>query len=189
MKSESVDLTNQFLVAMPELDDGMFGRAVIYIFRHDEDGAAGLIVNHPSEVLFDSLLSEIRLPALKPLSRPEQPVLVGGPVHPELGFVLHQGHGPWTSTLHSSESIAVTHSRDVLDAISQGHGPADYIVSLGYAGWQPGQLEEELADNMWLTSQASTDVLFELPYEARWEAAINALGLDWRLLSNEVGHA
>ncbi|MFQ3216003.1 YqgE/AlgH family protein, partial [Paraperlucidibaca sp.] len=88
MKSESVDLTNQFLVAMPELDDGMFGRAVIYIFRHDEDGAAGLIVNHTSEVLFDSLLSEIRLPALKPLSRPEQPVLVGGPVHPELGFVL-----------------------------------------------------------------------------------------------------
>ena len=189
MKPESVNLTNHFLVAMPELDDGMFGRAVIYIFRHDEDGAAGLIVNHPSEVLFDNLLSEIRLPALKPLSRPEQPVLVGGPVHPELGFVLHHGHGPWTSASDSRGSIAGPHSRDVLDAISQGHGPADYIVSLGYAGWQPGQLEEELANNMWLTSKASTDVLFELPYEARWEAAISALGLDWRLLSNEVGHA
>lgn len=189
MTLPDANLANQLLVAMPELDDGLFSRAVIYVFRHDKEGAAGLIVNHPSEVRFDHLLQEMRLPPLKPLPRPEQPVLVGGPVHPELGFVLHRGHGPWTSTLLSGEDLAITHSRDVLDAISQGHGPADYLVSLGYAGWAPGQLEQELADNAWLTAPVSERVLFELPYETRWEEAIKQLGLDWRLMSHEVGHA
>ena len=130
-----------------------------------------------------------QLPPLKPLRRPEQPVLVGGPVHPELGFVLHRGHGPWTSTMHSAENIAVTHSRDVLDAISQGHGPVDYLVSLGYAGWEAGQLEQELADNLWLTLPANESVMFDLPYDERWEAAIKHIGFDWHLLSHEVGHA
>ncbi|PQA29614.1 YqgE/AlgH family protein [Amnimonas aquatica] len=189
MTLPDANLANQLLVAMPELDDGLFSRAVIYVFRHDKEGAAGLIVNHPSDVRFDHLLQEMRLPPLKPLARPEQPVLVGGPVHPELGFVLHRGHGPWTSTLLSGEDLAITHSRDVLDAISQGHGPEDYLVSLGYAGWAPGQLEQELADNAWLTAPASERVLFELPYETRWEEAIKQLGLDWRLMSHEVGHA
>lgn len=91
--------------------------------------------------------------------------------------------------MHSAANIAVTHSRDVLDAISQGHGPSDYLVSLGYAGWEPGQLEQELADNLWLTLPANETLLFELPYEQRWEAAIQQIGLDWRLLSHEVGHA
>lgn len=189
MSLPNANLTHQFLVAMPELDDGIFNRAVVYIFRHGDDGAAGLIVNLPSELRFASLLQDLRLPPLKPLRRPEQPVLVGGPVHPELGFVLHRGHGPWTSTMTSSEDIAVTHSRDVLDAISQGHGPKDYLISLGYAGWDAGQLERELADNAWLTVPASDDLLFELPYEERWEAALKRMGLDWRLLSHEVGHA
>lgn len=183
------NLTHHFLVAMPELEDGIFHRAVVYIFRHNADGAAGLIVNLPSDVLFGNLLQDLRLPPLKPLRRPEQPVMVGGPVHPELGFVLHRGLGPWTSTLTSGDDIAVTHSRDVLDAISQGHGPQDYLISLGYAGWEPGQLEQELAANLWLTVPASPDLLFELPYEQRWEAAMGRLGLDWRLLSHEVGHA
>ncbi len=189
MSLSPVNLTNQFLVAMPELEDGIFHRAVVYLFRHDQDGAAGLIINLPSEIRFDNLLTDLRLPPLKPLRRPEQPVLVGGPVHPELGFVLHRGHGPWTSTMNSSDNLAVTHSRDVLDAISQGHGPQDYLISLGYAGWEPGQLEQELADNVWLTVPASEDVLFDLPYEDRWEEATKRMGLDWRLLSHEVGHA
>lgn len=189
MSLPNANLTHQFLVAMPELDDGIFNRAVVYVFRHNQDGAAGLIVNLPSELSFAHLLDDMRLPPLKPLRRPQQPVLVGGPVHPELGFVLHRGHGPWTSTMASSDDIAITHSRDVLDAISQGHGPQDYLISLGYAGWEAGQLEQELADNVWLTVPASDDVLFELPYEERWEAAIKHLGLDWRLLSHEVGHA
>lgn len=189
MSTPAENLTDQFLIAMPDLADGMFQRAVIYLFRHDENGAAGLIINSPSELRFDQLLRDIRLPPLKPLARPEQPVLMGGPVHPELGFVLHHGHGPWTSTLNSSDALAVTHSRDVLDAISQGSGPAQFLVSLGYAGWMPGQLEQELADNVWLTAPASQRVMFELPYEQRWEAALIELGLDWRLLSHEVGHA
>lgn len=189
MSLPDVNLSHQFLVAMPELADGLFHRSVIYLFRHDEEGAAGLIINQPSELRLDHLLSDLRLPPLKPLPRPEQPVLVGGPVHPELGFVLHRGHGPWTSTLHSGDNLAVTHSRDVLDAISQGRGPQDYLISLGYAGWSPGQLEEEIANNAWLTAPASEEVLFELPYAQRWEATLQRLGLDWRLLSHEVGHA
>lgn len=189
MSLADTPLTHQFLIAMPELADGIFHRAVIYLFRSDEDGSAGLIINQPSELRFGDLLSDLRLPPLKPLRRPDQPVLVGGPVHPELGFVLHREHGPWTSTMHSAANIAVTHSRDVLDAISQGHGPSDYLVSLGYAGWEPGQLEQELADNLWLTLPANETLLFELPYEQRWEAAIQQIGLDWRLLSHEVGHA
>lgn len=188
MTIEDVNLTHHFLVAMPDLDDPRFHRAVIYVFRHTPEGAAGLVINQPSDLRFDALLSDMRLPPLKPLLRPEQQVLHGGPVHPELGFVLHQGHGPWTSTLPVSDHIAVTHSRDILDAISQGHGPSDYLVSLGYAGWAPGQLEAELADNAWLTVPASDDVLFHLPYEARWEASLKQLGLDWRQLSHEVGH-
>lgn len=91
--------------------------------------------------------------------------------------------------MSSGSNIAVTHSRDVLDAISQGHGPQDYLISLGYAGWEPGQLEQELADNVWLTVPASDDLLFDLPYEERWEEATRRMGLDWRLLSHEIGHA
>ena len=150
MSLADTPLTHQFLIAMPELADGIFHRAVIYLFRSDKDG---------------------------------------GPVHPELGFVLHRGHGPWTSTMHSAANIAVTHSRDVLDAISQGHGPVDYLVSLGYAGWEAGQLEQELADNLWLTLPANESVMFDLPYDQRWEAAIKHIGFDWHLLSHEVGHA
>ncbi|MEK6789109.1 MAG: YqgE/AlgH family protein [Pseudomonadota bacterium] len=189
MSLADTPLTHQFLIAMPELADGIFHRAVIYLFRSDKDGSAGIIINQPSELLFGDLLTDLRLPPLKPLRRPEQPVLVGGPVHPELGFVLHRGHGPWTSTMHSAANIAVTHSRDVLDAISQGHGPADYLVSLGYAGWEAGQLEQELADNLWLTLPANESVMFDLPYDERWEAAIKHIGFDWHLLSHEVGHA
>ena len=189
MSIDNVNLTHQFLVAMPELDDPRFQRAVIYVFRHNAEGAAGLVINQPSELPFDQLLHDIRLPPLKPLQRPDQPVLHGGPVHPELGFVLHQGQVPWTSTLQSSDNIGITHSRDILDAISQGHGPSDFLVSLGYAGWEPGQLEAELAANIWLTVPASDDVLFHLPYEARWEASMKHLGLDWHHLSHEVGHA
>lgn len=189
MSLPDANLTHQFLVAMPELEDGLFHRAVIYVFRHDSDGAAGLIINQPSDIRFDRLLEDMRLPALKPLPRPEQPVLLGGPVHPELGFVLHRGQGPWTSTMASSDNIAITHSRDILDAISQGHGPQDYLISLGYAGWSPGQLEDELAGNTWLSMPSSESVMFDLPYEERWEAALKQLGFDWRLLSHEVGHA
>ncbi len=189
MKTEPVNLTHQFLVAMPDLDDPRFHRAVIYVFRHTPEGSAGLVINQPSDLRVDHLLRDMRLPPLKPLPRPDQPVLQGGPVHTELGFVLHEDHGPWTSTLHSSEQIAITHSRDILDAISQGHGPKNYLISLGYAGWEPGQLESELAENVWLTVPASAELLFEVPYEARWEASMRSLGLDWPLLSHDVGHA
>lgn len=189
MSLPDTPLAHQFLVAMPELEGGLFHRSVVYLFRHDEEGTAGLIINQPSDLRFDRLLGDLRLPPLKPLIRPEQPVLWGGPVHTELGFVLHRGQGPWTSTMHSGEDLAVTHSRDVLDAISQGHGPSDYLVSLGYAGWLPGQLEQEIADNHWLLAPYAEDVMFHLPYEQRWEATLQRLGLDWRLISHEVGHA
>lgn len=189
MNTAPLNFSNQFLVAMPDMDDGPFARSVVYLFRHDEHGAAGMIINQPSEVSFEHLLTEMHLPALKPLQDPDRPVLVGGPVQPELGFVLHEGHGPWSATLHASETISVTHSRDILDAISQGHGPHDFLVSLGYAGWMPGQLEDEIANNYWLIAPAAAEVMFKLPYEARWEATMRNLGLDWRLISHDVGHS
>jgi putative transcriptional regulator len=189
MEFTKPDFTHQLLIAMPGMADPRFARALTYVFKHDDEGAIGLVVNKPLALPVHKLLSDLGLPSLAALSRPEQPVLYGGPVQPQMGFVLHREAGPWSSCMPVAEGICVTNSRDILDAIAQGHGPGDYLVALGYAGWSAGQLEGEMAQNAWLTCNPDDMLLFSLPLEQRWQAAADKLGVDIRLLSDQVGHA
>ncbi|MDF2446752.1 MAG: putative transcriptional regulator [Moraxellaceae bacterium] len=189
MEIESANFTNQCLIAMPAMADPRFAHALTYVIKHDDEGAVGLVVNKPLQLPLSKLLSEISTNLVAPLRNPALPVLFGGPVNTEMGFVLHREKGDWNSTLPISEEICVTSSRDILDAIAQGQGPDDYLVVLGYAGWSAGQLEEEMAANAWLTCPVDNDLLFNLPFEQRWEAGIHKLGIDPVFLASEAGHA
>ena len=187
-RSNTQSLANQFLIAMPALDDPNFFRSVTYICEHDEQGAMGIVINRPIDMVFGEILQQLQVETRdEELSR--QPVYIGGPVLPERGFVLHRPHGSWESTLPITASVAVTTSLDILNAIAHGYGPKDVLFALGYAGWSSGQLEAEVADNAWLTVPADEHVLFELPAEARWRAAAELLGVDPSLLSHDSGHA
>ncbi|MGB0721543.1 MAG: YqgE/AlgH family protein [Gammaproteobacteria bacterium] len=181
-------LTNQFLIAMPSLADPNFARTVTYICEHNESGAMGIVVNRPVDLSLGDLLGDLDI-AISTPNTANQAVFLGGPVQTERGFVLHSPLGSWQSTLPITDGIGLSISRDVLDAMAQGHGPERSLIALGYAGWGPGQLEAEIRDNAWLNGPADPDVLFNLPAEQRWEAAAAALGVDLSLLSADAGHA
>ncbi|GAB4345898.1 MAG: YqgE/AlgH family protein [Gammaproteobacteria bacterium] len=185
---ETSYLTNHFLIAMPTLEDPNFARTVTYICEHNEEGAMGIVINRPLDLHLGDVLSHMDL---KPKGEQvaQQSVLLGGPVQRERGFVLHSPASDWDATLRINERIGVTTSRDILAAIAEGEGPEHALVALGYAGWAPGQLEQEMADNAWLSGPADYEILFELPFHARWEAAALSLGVDLHTLSDEVGHA
>lgn len=189
MTLENANFSNQLLIAMPDLGDARFERTITYILDHNEEGAVGLVVNKPLNLKLAALLDEVSTHAIAPLRHPDAPVMFGGPVSPNVGFVLHRQQGEWGSTREVAEGIFVTNSKDILDAIALGTGPDDYLVALGYAGWGPGQLEEEMKMNAWLTCPADQRILFDLPLEQRWQAAARSIGIDVALLSHEVGHA
>lgn len=181
-------LTDHFLIAMPSLADPNFSRTVTYICEHNEDGALGIVINRQTDVALGELLQHLGLQA----SRREvaaRPVYMGGPVQQERGFVLHPPGQEWESSLSISEDVAITTSRDVLAALAEDRGPERYLVALGYAGWGAGQLEQEMADNSWLSGPADGTIIFEREAEARWQAAAALLGVDLRLLSSDTGHA
>lgn len=181
-------LTNHFLIAMPSLQDPNFARTVTYICEHNDDGAMGIVINRPLDLHLGDVLSHMDIKA-KGQQIAKLPVVLGGPVQRERGFVLHQPSTDWDATLHVTDEIGVTTSRDILTAIAHGEGPQQILVALGYAGWAPGQLEQEMVDNAWLSGPADLEILFDLPYQARWEAAAALLGIDLLTLSDEVGHA
>ncbi len=181
-------LTNQFLIAMPGLDDPNFTRSVTYICEHNADGAMGIVINHPIEMELGDVLRQLDV-ATEDQKVEHQPVFIGGPVLPDRGFIVHRPPGNWESSLPVTENIAVTTSRDILNAIAHGYGPRDSIFALGYAGWTAGQLEAEMADNAWLSVPADEHVLFELQASARWRAAAELIGIDPLLLSGDSGHA
>lgn len=189
MTFENANFTHQCLIAMPLMADTRFAHTLTYIIKHDEEGAVGIVVNKPMELPLTRLLAEISTPVTAPLRHPQQPVLFGGPVSPQMGFVLHRQRGDWNTTMPVADGICVTSSRDILDAIAQGEGPDDYIVALGYAGWSAGQLEQEIAENAWLTCPADSQLLFDVPLDQRWQAGIKRLGIDPSFLSNDAGHA
>ena len=186
-----IDLTNQFLIAMPGMADENFAGSVVYLCEHTENGALGLVINKPTDITLGNLFEKVELP----LDRAElarQPVFFGGPVQTERGFVLHdpQGaEGVYTSTMAIPGGLEMTTSRDVLEAMSQGGGPRRVFVTLGYSGWGAGQLEDELGRNGWLTAQADPAIIFETPVEQRYQRALESLGFDPRMLSQEAGHA
>lgn len=181
-------LTNQLLIALPALAETDFSRSVALVCQHDDGGAMGIIVNRRSEYTIGEVLGQMGVEGGTEHLR-AQPVLAGGPVHPERGFVLHDGGPRWDSTLAITDSLFLTTSRDILEAMARGDGPAHAIVALGCAGWGSGQLEHELTENDWLTAPADPDLLFTLPLESRWQAAAHSIGVDFAHLADYSGHA
>jgi putative transcriptional regulator len=181
-------LTHQFLIAMPAMSDPNFERAVVYVCEHNDKGALGLVINRPTDLTLASLFDKIDL-TLEIAPWKDTPVFFGGPVQTERGFVLHQPPGSYSSSLPVADNIALTTSKDVLEAVAEGHGPPRLLVTLGYAGWAAGQLEQEIAQNAWLTVQAEPDVIFDTPAEARFSAALQILGIRPNQLSGQSGHA
>jgi putative transcriptional regulator len=186
-------LADHFLIAMPSLADSNFARGVTLICQHDEHGAMGLMVNRLSDYTLGEVLRQMDITSDSPtLGR--QVVLLGGPVQPDRGFVLHDDPRDFGSTLRFGQSagrpgLAVSTSRDILQEMARGAGPAHTLVALGYAGWTAGQLEEELAQNAWLTVPADRGIVFDTPLAERWAAAARSIGVDPSQLSDSVGHA
>ncbi|MEN9888885.1 MAG: hypothetical protein RL559_922 [Pseudomonadota bacterium] len=196
--SASINLTHHFLVAMPGLEDALFGRSVIYLCEHSPQGAMGLIINKASDLSLKDLFDKLDMP-LRRTDLQQTPVLQGGPVQTERGFVLHDpihmdqpeedGGSIYASTLQVPGGLEMTTSRDVLEALSGGAGPRRVLVTLGYAAWGEGQLESELAENAWLTVPAQPAIVFDTPLEQRYDQALALLGLSSWMLSPEAGHA
>ncbi|MBA3506813.1 MAG: YqgE/AlgH family protein [Betaproteobacteria bacterium] len=186
--SDSLNLTAHFLIAMPAMADPRFANTLTYVCEHNKEGALGIVINRPIDMTLSSLFDQINVPLNNnPLGG--APVHFGGPVQIDRGFVLHRPLGNWQSTLAISDDLGLTTSKDVLEALARGEGPKDVFVSLGYAGWSAGQLEQELAQNAWLTVEANADVLFDVPPEQRLPAAMQLLGIDFARLSEGAGHA
>jgi putative transcriptional regulator len=188
MPATSTSLSNQLLIALPSLADPHFARSVALICQHDEDGAMGVVVNRPSEYTLGEVFEQMGIDTDDDALR-EQVVLAGGPVHPERGFVLHDGGQEYESSLAVADGLFVTTSRDVLEAIACGAGPSRSAVALGCAGWGAGQLEFELVENSWLTVPADAELLFSTPLEARWQAAAGRIGVDMTRVADYSGHA
>jgi putative transcriptional regulator len=184
----STNLTDHFLIAMPNMVDPNFSRTLTYVCEHNDQGALGLVVNRPIDMTLSALLAQVSVPhAAAELAK--TPVHFGGPVQVDRGFVLHQPVGEWQSTLAVNGRIGLTTSKDILVAVGSGEGPSKLLVTLGYAGWAPGQLENELSQNAWLTVPAAPEVIFDMPFEERLPAAMQLLGIDLASLSEQAGHA
>jgi putative transcriptional regulator len=192
MATSRIDLTNQFLIAMPGMADDTFAGAVVYLCEHSEKGALGLVINKPIDIKLRNLFEKVEL-SLERKDLAEQPVYFGGPVQTERGFVLHEKMGgeesPYSSTLAIPGGLEMTTSKDVLEAMSSGAGPRRVLVTLGYSGWGAGQLEDEISRNGWLNVSATPEVIFDTPIEQRYDRALALLGIDPRMLSQEAGHA
>jgi len=180
-------LVNHFLIAMPGLEDPNFHHTTTYICEHNEDGALGLVINRPLEMQLGEIFRHMDIKTEHDDIASEL-VYMGGPVQSDRGFVLHEPLGNWDATLKVTETIGITSSRDILEAMAAGERPDNAIITLGYAGWGAGQLEQELAANAWLSGPASTRIVFETPYHRRWLEAAALMGVDLNLLSGEAGH-
>jgi len=184
----TLDLTNQFLIAMPALDDPNFSRTVTYVCAHNEEGAMGIVINRPLNIDLGEVLTQMELESTVPGIN-TRTVFQGGPVHRDRGFIIHRPAKDWGSTIRVTDQIAISTSREILAAISKGEGPDDLLVALGYAGWGAGQLEEEIARNSWLSGPADLEIIFNAPPAHRWTRAAAHLGVDLSRLSSEIGHA
>ena len=189
-----INLTNQFLIAMPGMGDPTFAGSVVYLCEHTEKGALGLVINKPVDIKLRNLFEKVELNLTRE-DLAEAPVYFGGPVQTERGFVLHErlcadGASPYSSTLAiAGGGLDMTTSKDVLEALAEGAGPRRLLVTLGYSGWGAGQLEDEIARNGWLTVDADPQIIFDTPVDQRYDRAVSLLGFDPHMLSQEAGHA
>ena len=168
--------------------DPYFAKSLTFICEHNDQGALGVVINRPIDLSLQALFERINL-TLRPHRLHDIPVYFGGPVQTDRGFVLHQPVGEWHSTLKVRGSLGLTTSKDILEAVGEGSGPAKMLVTLGYSGWAAGQLEHELAQNAWLTVEAGDQIIFDLPAEEKLPAAMELLGVDFASLSEDAGHA
>ncbi len=173
---------------MPSLGESVFGKTVTYVCEHNAHGALGIVINRPLDIKLETLFEQVDL-SLEVEALKAAPVFFGGPVQTDRGFVLHRPLGAWSSTLRVTSEIGLTTSKDILQAVGHGTGPANMIMSLGYAGWSAGQLEAEVAQNAWLTVEADPAVMFDLPVEQRLEAAMRLIGATFANLMDVAGHA
>ena len=179
---------------MPAMTDPFFAKSVTFICTHNQDGAMGVMINRPTDLTYESLFEKIKVELLN-LTVADNAVLYGGPVQPERGFVLHEvTAGEWDSTITIAENMALTTSKDILESVAIGSGPSKMLLTLGYAGWTPGQLEEEIKQNSWLSVQAKDTetlhkILYELDYDEKLTATMALLGIDPAMLSDVAGHA
>ncbi len=181
-------LRDHFLLAMPGLSEGIFSQSITYICEHGESGAMGIIINQPLDLNVAEIFEHLDIKAKRDFS--DEPVMAGGPVQIDHGFVLHRHcTTDWEASLEVTPEITLTTSRDILRAIAEGSGPEEHLIALGYAGWSAGQLEEELSHNSWLTLPADSEVIFATPWHRRLAAAAAGLGIDMNLISAQAGHA
>ncbi len=188
----ALNFADHFLIAMPSMLDPVFGGSVVYLCEHNAEGALGVIINKPTDMTMDTLFERIDLTleiSAQGTALEKQPVMFGGPVQVERGFVLHVPLGSYSSMIKVNPGIALTTSKDVLEAVGNGSGPEKFMVSLGCAGWGAGQLEDEIGRNGWLTVAATPGIIFDTPVEDRFAAALKLLGVDPMMLSGEAGHA
>ena len=185
--NQGLFLKNQFLVAMPSMEDEHFNHTVSLLCEHNDKGAVGLVINRPTDLVLTAMLEQMGLTHDK--IGADQPIYWGGPVQPERGFVVHREPGGWESCLQVQDDLYITTSRDILTAIGAGEGPKEYLVTLGYAGWGAGQLEDEIMLNSWLNTPVDSAVLFNLPPRDRWQAATRLLGVDVTQFTGTAGHA
>ena len=181
-------LRGHFLLAMPSLSEGIFSHSITYICEHGESGAMGIVINQPLELSVAEIFDHLQITSSEDYS--QMPVMAGGPVQVDHGFVLHRNCDThWEANLKVNAEITLTTSRDILRAIATGDGPQDHLIALGYAGWSAGQLEHELAANSWLSLPANGDIIFSTHYSQRLGAAAALLGIDMNLISGQAGHA
>ena len=186
--ASDASLTNQLLIAMPGMEDPNFSTTVTLICEHNDDGALGIVINRPLTLKLAGLFEQLELDN-PDADAASDPVLLGGPVGPERGFVLHGPEQTFENSIEVSSDIQLTLSRDVLDAMAGGSGPEKTLVALGYAGWEPGQLEQEMLANSWLNVPASADIVFDTPFAERWTKAAQTIGIDISRISPDAGHA
>ncbi len=185
--TQAANFANQFLIAMPGMVEGSLAGSVIYVCEHTERGALGLVINRPTDLTLGTLFERIDLTLeIGPVK--DTLVFFGGPVQTDRGFVLHAPAGDYSSSIKLG-GMALTTSRDVLQAVAEGNGPARMLVTLGYAGWGAGQLESEMAQNAWLSVGADDSIIFDVPPEDRYPAALKLLGIDPVMLAGDAGHA
>lgn len=183
-----LNLANHFLIAMPSMLDPVFGGTVVYLCEHNANGALGVIINKPTDMSMETLFERIDM-TLEIQPQFSRPVMFGGPVQIERGFVLHSPLGDYSSMMQVTDEVVLTTSKDILEEVAAGHGPKKLLVTLGCAGWSAGQLEEEIVNNGWLTVPADNAILFDVPVVDRFSAAMHLLGIDPSMLMGEAGHA
>jgi len=183
-----MNLTHHFLIAMPGLDDPNFYHTVTYICSHNEEGAMGIVINKPLDLVLREVLEQMDISFKDDIAN-DTPIYDGGPVQSDRGFILHKYDKDWDSSMKVNDQIGIATSLDILGAIANGEGPENSFIALGYAGWAAGQLEKEMQDNIWLSGPADAHIIFDTPVEQRWNSAACLLGINIDQLSPDVGHA